>query len=457
MLFRKVASDGLSHYSYFLADGGEAVVIDPRRDIDEYLDLAARSRLRIRYVLETHRNEDYVTGSTALRQATGAEILHSARRAHHYGSGIGEGHEIGFGTLRLRAMETPGHTLESLSFLLGDRSTGDRPFAVFTGDALFAGDVGRTDLLGDDRKEELAAHLYDTLHQSILPLGDGVVLFAAHGGGSVCGGRISDREITSVGFERQTNPLLRQGRQEFIRSKAEESPLKAPYFKRMEEWNARGNAPVYEVLPVLRPLSPDEFEEMSESGRTIVDLRMPQAFAGGHIPGSYNVWMEGIAGYLGWVVGPGTRLILVIPEQAALDAVVRQLLRIGYDEIDGYLAGGFEAWQNSGRDFGSFATVGTRTVERLVETQGAEILDVRKPEEWKSGSIPGARRIFVGHLESRLSEVPSERPVIATCSVGHRGGVAASILARNGYRNVANYLGGIAAWQARVPATGPMT
>ena len=448
MLFRRIKSEGLAHNSYYVGDGPEAIVVDPRRDADVYLDLARENQQRITAVLETHRNEDYAIGSTALAEQTGATILHGPNLDWGYGEVARDGDEVGAGRLRFRVLETPGHTLESLSYALVDTDTADDPVVVFTGDALFVGDTGRTDLLGDDRRRELSGKLYDSLHAKILPLGDGVVLAPAHGGGSVCGGAISDRDESSLGFERLHSPKLAgKGKEAFVRDKIREQHLQPPYFRRMEEWNQKGNAPVHLRVPTPPLLSPGELEERRQDGAILVDARMPQAFAGGHVPGSYNIWLGGISAYLGWIVPHRKPLVLVLPEGTDLERVMRILLRIGYDEVAGVLRGGFESWQNSGREVAHHETIDTATLrERLRRSNGVEIVDVRKPDEWAEGTIEGARTIFVGDLEKKIGELPKDTLLVSMCTVGHRGGLGASILARHGLRT-ANYLGGYTAWK----------
>lgn len=451
MLFRHIKSAGLAHRSYYIADGGEAIVIDPRRDIDGYLELARQNGDRIRYVLETHRNEDYVIGSTALVDATGARVLHGKHLDFEYGEPVQEGDEIGAGRLKLRALETPGHTDESMSYALVDTDQAHDPVMVFTGDALFVGTTGRTDLYGPDEARRLAETLYESLFGKLLPLGDQVLLYPAHGSGSVCGSGMVDRDVSSLGIERKHNPGLDvTDRDEFVRRKLAEKPVRPPYFQRMEEWNRKGNAPIYARLPAPPPLSPTELAEQASHAR-VVDLRMPQAFASGHIPGSYNIWLGGVSGYLGWIVPPGEPLLLVLPQEADIEQVTRRLLRLGYDETVGYLRGGFEAWQNEGRKVAKHGTLDTHELQaRMRRGEKLHILDVRAPEEFEAGSIPGAQPHFVGELEETLGDVPADATLVSMCSVGHRGGIGASILARHGFSRVYNYLGGYTAWQQQV-------
>lgn len=452
MKFQRITSEGLAHFSYFLADGSEAAVIDPRRDIDVYLDLAREGGYRIRWILETHRNEDYVIGSTALALATEAEILHSANLDFAYGNTVVDGDTFSVGRLRIQVLETPGHTPESLTYAVADTVASEDPFMVFTGDTLFVGDTGRIDLVGAERAARMAELLYESLFHKILPLGDGVVLFPGHGAGSVCGGRISDREVSSLGFERLHNPALQvDSTHELVRMKLAEKHVVPPYFRRMEEWNRLGNAPIYERLPVPPPLSPAELEDRMQQGAVLVDTRMPQAFAGGHVPGSYNIWLGGLATYLGWIVPLDQPFVLVLPEYVDVEEVTRTLLRIGYEQqAQGYLRGGFESWQNQGRPVQRLGTIDTEELAaRLQRGDDVVVVDVRRPAEVDEGTIEGALPIFVGELERRIGEVPRDRAVVTMCSVGHRGGIAASILARHGFRDVSDYLGGYTAWRAR--------
>ncbi len=447
MFRRRITSEGLSHHSYVLADGGEAVVIDPRRDVDVYLHLADEQGFRIRWVLETHRNEDYVVGSTALAAATGAGILHGAGLPFGYGEPVREGDTIGVGSLRFHALETPGHTDESLTWAMSDTDAADEPVFAFTGDALFVGDVGRTDLYGPEEEERLARTLHRSLCEKILPLGDWVVLQPAHGGGSVCGGAISERDLSTLGFERRHNPSLLADGAAFVERRLAQRQVRPPYFRRMEHWNLEG-PPIELAPPRLVPLALDRFEGLREEGVRVIDTRMPQAFGGAHVPGSINVWLGGLTAYLSWVAAPDEPIVLVLPERADVEAVARTLFRIGYDRVEGHLQGGFEAWQNAGRPVESTATVDVASLPRLLEREEAVVLDVRKPDEWEGGSLPGARRIFVGDLPRHLGELPRDRLVISMCSVGHRGGIGASLLQAAGFERVANFLGGLTAWKA---------
>lgn len=446
MFFERIVSPGLAHHSYFVSDGSEAVVIDPRRDVELYLELAAKQQAHIRYVLETHRQEDFVLGSRELADRTGARILHGEALPYRYGEPIADGEELAVGDILIRAVATPGHTAESMTYALSDRKASLDPVIACTGDALFIGDVGRTDLYGDARRNELAAMLYDSLWKRILPLGDGVVIAPAHGGGSVCGASILARTQSTVGFERLHNPSLRVERDAFIRDKAAQRMVVPPYFHRMEAWNLDG-PPIVGRVPDAVSLSLGEFGELAHDGAVIVDTRMPQAFAAGHIPGAYNIWLDGLQVYAGWVLPPDRPLLLVMDDHVPAREAIRMLFRVGFDQVRGYLKGGFETWQNAGRPLGRTATVTAPEVRTMLQ-RGAVVLDARNADEWTSGVLPDSILLNTAELEGRIDDIPRDRPVISTCSVGHRGGIGASILQRHGFEQVYQFMGGVKAWQA---------
>jgi hydroxyacylglutathione hydrolase len=259
LIFERIKSEGLAHFSYFVGSEKEAVIIDPRRDCQVYLDLARREEMEIKYVFETHRNEDYVIGSRELSHLTKAKIFHGPGLDFGYGETIKEGELFTFGTMKLIAIHTPGHTDESMSYALVDTNSSDKTIMVFSGDTLFVGDVGRTDLYGPKEAPRLAESLYDSIFNKILPLGDGVILCPAHGAGSICGGAISDREWSTLGLERLHNPTLRKTREEFIRFKVAEHLERPPYFREMEKYNLEG-PPLLKQMPNL-PSLPQTFSK----------------------------------------------------------------------------------------------------------------------------------------------------------------------------------------------------
>jgi hydroxyacylglutathione hydrolase len=448
MIFQRIKSAGISHNSYFIGSGSDAAVIDPRRDSQVYIDLAQQHGLKIKHILETHRNEDYVIGSTELNSSTGAPIHHGPGLDWKYGSTLKDGQVFQLGRLRLKAIHTPGHTDESMSYALTDLASGEAVVMVFTGDALFVGDVGRTDLYGLQEGRRLAASLYDSIFNKLLPLGDGVILCPAHGGGSVCGINIANRDESTLGTEKVQNPLLQMGREAFIEYKVAEHPERPHYFRQMEKYNLQG-PPLLGCMPLPSPLTPAEFREEMEKGAVVVDTSEPAAFGGAHIKGAYSIWLEGLPVFGGWVLPYDKPVLLVLEDEAHLEKAVRYLIRAGYDRFEGYLKGGTEGWYNAGFPVESLPLLSVHHLkDKLDRGEELVVLDTRGQDEWEKGHIRGAQHIYVGNLEERLAEVPRDKPVAVICNVGHRAGLGASILLRAGLSPVYNVLGSVRAWVA---------
>lgn len=445
MIIRKISSAGISHNSYFISAGGLAAVVDPRRDCGVYLDLAREIGARITHIFETHRNEDYVIGSLELAARTGASIYHGHQMDFAYGKPVKEGDTFRLGPVELRVIETPGHTYESISVVVTDNGIPGSPYAVCTGDALFAGAVGRTDFFGPEKRPEVSAMLYDSIWEKILPLGDGTIVFPAHGAGSVCGSDISDNEFTTIGYEKKTNPLLALSREDFIRHKVNEHHYLPPYFKTMEVLNREG-APVLHHLPDLQPYSVKEVNALQGKAQ-IVDIRAPTSFAGGHIPGSLSLWKDGIPAFAGWVLSYHEPIILVDDFNCGLVEVSRHFVRLGFDTLEGYLAGGFPGYSKTGSPIDRIEAWSVHDLAGKREGEEIFLLDVRDRENVrKFGRIPGSHHIYVGEVPLRFREVPRDRLVVITCDAGFKGSLAASILARNGYQRLANVIGGMAAY-----------
>jgi hydroxyacylglutathione hydrolase len=448
MFVAKVKSEGLAHISYFVGSGTEACVIDPRRDCDEYIRLAAGKEMRIRYILETHRNEDFAVGSMELASMTGAEIFHGGAIPFKYGRNLQDGQEFPLGDVIIIALATPGHTYEHFCFKLIDKATGSDPVMVFTGDALFAGDVGRTDLPGPEHQEELSGMLYDSLFERILPLGMGVIVNPAHGAGSVCGGNISEREDTTIGIELETNPMLSLTREEFITRKMNEKIERPPYFRKMEEINLHG-PPLLGALPRPRPLPVQDFRSAMKGKVSVLDVRMPHSFGGAHIAGSFSVWLEGLSQYGGYCLDYDRPLLLVVENHYQVEETVRSLVRIGYDDVLGYLRTGMDMWCRAGAPVEmTHLTTPSQVKEWIGSGKDLVLVDVRNIHELKTGVIADSKIIHIGSIETRLDEIPRDRPVIIYCSSGYRGGMGAGLLLRNGYTEVWNMLGGTNAWKA---------
>ena len=441
MLFLRVTSEGLAHISYFIGSGSEAAVIDPRRDIDVYLDIAREHCMRIKYIFETHRNEDYVVGSTSLSAATGAAIYHGGALDFKYGNKTAEGDRFDVGDIHLGVLETPGHTPESLSFALyGQRS--EMPLMAFTGDTIFPGSTGRTDLWGD--RARASGILYDSIKHKILTLGDGVMLCPAHGTGSVCGTGIEDRDATTIGYEKLANPDLQLDRDSFIARKMAESLAKPPYFQRMEKMNLEGTA-VSCIKPHL--LHVHDYKDKIKNG-IVFDTRMPYAFAV-HIPGAYSIWLDGLRIYPGWIAEYEKPIYLVLERDDEVDKAMTYLYRIGFDNVNGYLCGGMETWLEQALDVDFVGLLAPDALAGMISAEKIDVLDVRSDAEWREGHIKEARHIYVGDLERRIGEIHKDRAVACICSTGMRASMAASILKRAGVNTVYNVLGGIEAWKKK--------
>jgi len=449
MVLEKINSDGLAHISYLIGHQGQAAVIDPRRDCLIYLEMAYKKGMRIEYIFETHRNEDYVIGSRDLSRMTGARIYHGRHLDFCYGQPAVEGDIFELGNLRLKVLETPGHTFESISLAVMDKRFGDDVVAVFTGDALFVGDVGRTDFF-PDRAQEVAGMLYDSLFDKLLPLGDQVILLPAHGAGSVCGENMADREFSTIGIERRTNPMLIDtNRDKFIAAKLKEKHDQPPYFKRMEIWNQKGVAPSFLKLSSPKALSADLFETEVEQGARILDVRSPEAIGGALIPQSIGIPLGMVPAFAGWFLEHDKNIVLVVNGYEQAKTAFQYLIRIGYDQIVGYLDEGLHGWEISGRNYQTIPAILTSKVIEWIDTKkDFTLLDVRKAKEFKSGHMPDAIHIYLGELPDNFDQIPSGKPVVTFCGSGQRAVIAATLLTRAGIMDVHCCLGSMAACSA---------
>ena len=447
MIIEKIISDGIAHYSYYIGSGTEAAIIDPRRDVDIYIQLSKTYNQKIVSVFETHRNEDYSIGSLELSKITGAKIYHGSRLDFTYGEKLFEGDVFKIGDLEINVLETPGHTDESLSFTLKERGETD-VFAVFTGDTLFAGEVGRTDLYGENHVERLSEALYESLFEKILKLGDGVTVLPAHGAGSVCGGNISVRGFTTIGYEKKTNRALKiKNRADFIKHKLNEKLEIPPYFKQMEIYNREG--PPVKGLPNPKPLSVKEFKQFYDSKAQIIDVRTPDSFASAHIPGSVNIWASGLPLFAGWLLNYEDPIIIVKDDSQNMDSIVRYLFRLGFDNIEGYLNNIFD-WYKNGEPVGRSGVLSVTELKEKLLDKEIFLLDVRDRRTYSErGFIKGAYNIYVGHLKNRLNEIPDNKIICVYCDSGFKTGIAVSLLLKKGFRQVYGVLGGFSAWVSR--------
>ncbi len=447
MKLQIIRSEGLAHNSYYLSDENEAIVIDPRRDCEIYTQLAKEDCAKIKYILETHRNEDYAVGSLELQNLTEAEIGHSKALPFKYGeSKLSDGDILHVGNVKIKALHTPGHTNESLCYIVYSAGSNE-PMAVFTGDTLFAGAVGRTDLYGKTNQPQQAEKLYISLHEKLLPLGDHVLVYPAHGAGSVCGHGISGMEPTTLGYEKKTNPYLQLNKEDFIGKAVKEELVVPRYFKKMEEFNLNG-PPLLSEMSHPKPFSLLEFEEeMYEQNMIVMDTRMPYAYAGSHIPNSISMWLGGTSVYPGWLFDTNQYFVFIHERPSDIDIVAPRLRRLGFDNMCGYLCGGMNQWLEAGKLFRSYKTVSSAETKDKLRNDEVLLLDVRDPPEWtEDGYIETAVRIFFADLPQRTDELPKDKPIVVTCSVGNRSSIALSILERAGFDDISNLLGGMTAW-----------
>jgi hydroxyacylglutathione hydrolase len=449
MIFERVKSKGLAHISYFIASESEAIVIDPRRDIGKYIELAYEADATIKYIFETHRNEDYVIGSLELAKDGNAEIFHGPGLDFKYGNILQQAQEFHVGNLKIKWMHTPGHTDESVSYVLYDLESGEEPIMVFTGDALFIGDTGRIDMYGPNEERRLAANLYDSLFNKILPLGDHVIVCPAHGSGSVCGGNISEREQSTIGIERKQNPALQiTDKERFIQHKMNENHFYAPYFPMMEKYNLEG-APLLKTRPKPKPMAPKEFQTKMEKDAFCIDTRDPADFGGAHIENSFNIVLEGLPLFSGWVLTYNKPILLIVKNYEDLEKAIRYLNRLGYDNIIGYLTGGIIGWYSHNFPTKSIPLLTARELkEKIDNNEDIYVLDVRSQDEWEGegGHIPNAHHIYIGKLKNQLETLPKDKTIVTLCGNGTRASLAASLLRKEGFKDVMNVLGSMKAW-----------
>jgi glyoxylase-like metal-dependent hydrolase (beta-lactamase superfamily II)/rhodanese-related sulfurtransferase len=435
----------LGDTSYLLVSGDEAALVDPQRDCWGLLADCEARKVRVRYVLETHVHNDYVSGALEVRAATGATVAGPARAAYAFDHlPMAEDDEIAVGGLLVRAMETPGHTAEHTSYLVFDE-TQPAPRAVFTGGSLLVGSSGRTDLSGEERTESLTHAQFRSLRRLAL-LPDGTRVLPTHGAGSSCAAgpvpSSADR-TTTVGAERRTNPALAADEEAFVSERTGLPPYPA-YYRHMAPLNRAGPAVLGGPPRAARPLTPETVARLTRGGAVVVDARERRAFARAHLPGSLSDELDdGFATVVGQLVPFGTPLVLVLPEPVtdAASEAVTQLLRIGYERVEGCLDGGIERWLADGRPVGSFrAADAAELLALLVRGAPVRILDVRAPNE--PGTIPGALTIPIAELPRRLPEIPRDREVWTVCSRGRRATAAASLLDRAGIPVAAVVRGG---------------
>ena len=447
MNVQQLYTNCLSEATYFISNDGEAAVIDPLRDVDTYLKMAEENNVKIKYIFETHFHADFVSGHIELAKKTGAPIVYGpetkAGFAIHEAK---DGEEFSIGGLKLKAIHTPGHTLESTSYLLHDEE--GKPYCVFTGDTLFVGDVGRPDLFsGNLSKEELAGKMYDTLQTKIKTLPDHVIVYPAHGPGSACGKNLGKETFSTIGAQKETNYALKDmSKEDFIKEVTTGLNTPPAYFPVNARINQQGYESLDEVMEKsLTPLSVESFKEKVKGGTWILDTRPSTVFTEGFVPGSISIGLDGrYAEWAGILLPFDQPLVLVTEKGKEKESIIR-MARVGFDKVEGYLDGGYEAWISAGEKQDMIIDIEPEELAMdIPHDNKLEVIDVRKPGEYEAGHIKGATNIPLDTMKDTLTlaQVDDENNLYIHCAGGYRSVIAASLLKRQGFHNLRNVLGG---------------
>lgn len=465
MFFKQFYLACLAHASYLIGSDGEAAVVDPQRDVDEYIAEAEAQGLKIKYVIETHLHADFVSGHQELADRTGAEIVFGEKaNASFEHRAVREGEEIKLGKVRLRFIETPGHTPEGICVLVTDTEVSDQPQKILTGDTLFIGDVGRPDLAGGKgyTPQMMAEMMYDSLHGKILKLPDEVEVYPAHGAGSMCGRNMSKETSSTIGEQRKFNYALKpMTKEQFVSLMTADLPEAPAYFPRDAEINRSGARGLSELSPP-QPLSPQQVSELRDQGHVLLDVRSALDFGAGHVPGSVNIGLGGqFAIWAGSLIALNASIVVIADTVAQVDESVVRLARVGIENVKGYLEGGVDNWREAGFPVDSIAQLSVNELkEKLASTTDLQVVDVRRPAEYGSGHVPRALNAPLNTLDQTAAQLPfaKDKPTAVICAGGYRSSAAASLLEKLGFTNLLNVSGGTGAWvNAGYPVETPTT
>jgi hydroxyacylglutathione hydrolase len=445
----------LAHASYMLASEGEAVVVDPQRDVEIYLQAAEKNHVSIRHIFETHLHADFVSGHQELAARTGASIYIGAQAGATFPHvAIEDGFQLQVGKMRITALETPGHTQESMCFVITDEEKSPAPWAILTGDTLFLGDVGRPDLSKRYSPVQLAGMLFDSLHNKVLKLSDEVLVYPAHGAGSLCGKNMRAERVSTIGTERLTNYALQiKNREEFVKQLTSNLPARPAYFSQDAEINRTG-ATALADLPALSPIEPAELKTLLAEGALALDVRPGDQFAAAHVPGSVNIALSGqFASWAGALLGLAACPVLIAESEEAVSEARMRLARVGLEDSRGYLKGGIDAWRQAGFSLTTLPQITVEALSGQLQESGVQVLDVRREPEWEAGHIEGATWWPLDNFKVAPPEIDRNLPIAVHCKGGYRSTIACSLLQRAGFQNVVNVEGGFDAWQqAKLPA-----
>jgi len=457
MYFKQFYLACLAHASYLIGSEGEAAVVDPQRDVDEYINEAAAQGFKIKYIIETHLHADFVSGHRELSERTGAEIVFSrTAQATFKHRAVKDGEELKLGKVVLRIMDTPGHTPESICILVTDTEVSRQPQRILTGDTLFIGDVGRPDLAGGKgyTPQMMAGMMYDTLHEKLLHLSDDVEVYPAHGAGSMCGKNMSKERSSTIGEQRKFNYALKpMAKDEFVRMMTVDLAEAPAYFPKDAEINRTG-AEILSQLHKPEPLSPEQVRQLASQTDNrryiILDVRTAGEFGAGHVPGSLNIGLGGqFAIWAGTLIPLTAPIVIVADSESQVEEAQMRLARVGIENVKGYLAGGVDEWQRSGFELASVPQISVNELSALLNDQKElQVIDVRREAEYDSGHVPSAIHAplaTLGRTVEDLSVNPS-KPTAVICAGGFRSSAATSILQQKGFANLLNVTGGTTAW-----------
>jgi hydroxyacylglutathione hydrolase len=448
MNFKQFYLGCLAHASYYIGSGEEAAIVDPQRDVSQYLAEAEANGQRVRYIIETHLHADFVSGHAELAARTGAQIVFGEKaKAEFEHLAVKDGDELTVGRVKLKILETPGHTPEGISILVEDAENAGEPKKVLTGDTLFIGDVGRPDLAGGAgfTAAQMAEMLYDSLHEKLLKLADETEVYPAHGAGSLCGKNMSKETWSTVGQQRKLNYALQpMTKADFVRMMTAELPEAPAYFPQSAARN-RSGASDLEAIEKPRAMSAEEIRSFKG---LVLDVRSADDFGAGHVPNALNIGLGGqFASWAGTLIEIGTPLAIVAESEEKVDETVTRLARVGIESVRGFLEGGIEAWKNEGFEAKTIEQVSVcEAHKRLAETSGAQFLDVRRAGEYESGHASKALNLTLSDLDKLTDKLDESRPTYVICQGGYRSSAATSILERKGFQEIYNIAGGTAAW-----------
>ena len=461
MRVEQIYTGCLAQGAYYIESAGEAVIIDPLREVGPYLEKARRNKATIRYVLETHFHADFVSGHLDLAAKSGARIVYGPTAKPSFDAYIAhDGEELKVGEVTIKVLHAPGHTLESTTYLLRDEQGKD--YAIFSGDTLFLGDVGRPDLAQKAAhlsQEDLAGMLFDSLRTKLIPLADDVIVYPAHGAGSACGKHMMKETVDTLGNQKKINYALRvdMTRDEFIREVTDGLLPPPAYFPENVKLNKEGYESIDAVMQKgTRALTAEEFDlAANETGALVLDTRSPQDFAKGYIPNAINIGIDGsFAPWVGALVPGVTQPLLIVADTGREEEIVMRLARVGYDNTLGYLQGSFAAWQAAGKDVETIESISASEFEKRFQANALAVFDVRKPGEFEAEHVACAVNAPLDFLNDHLASIPKEGDVYLHCAGGYRSMVAASILKARGWNNIIDVDGGFKAIAATsVPRT----